>query len=183
MGIPHIIKEAGIAIKFAFAFLSLGLICFTATVSGEPLNEIGYAIGYSSNNYSIKFADGNTRDFKSSGVSLGIDAQFLATRRVTLNPFLIVSQENSDFSGRNFFNGIGGLQTKYWKGQYFLGASIAYYLRVITGEKISSNVGPGVGITGGWEHQSGYFISLRADKPFYDGEQIGFQIQLGIRWK
>lgn len=181
---PNRKKKGRIEKKVAIIFLSLGVLFFPGSIiTGKPLNRIGYNIGYLSNNYSIEFTDGVTREFKSSGLGLGVDAQFLATETVTLNPFLMISKENSDLAGLNFFNVFGGLQARYWIDRYFIGTSLAYYMTVISGGNTTSYVGPGVGINGGWENPNGFFISLRLDKAFHGAEQAGYSIHLGFRWK
>lgn len=177
-------KKARIVKEVAIIFLSIGIPFLPGSVSGEPLNRIGYHIGYSSNKYSIKNADDVTQEFKSSGLGLGIDAQFFATKIFTLNPFLMVSIENSDMAGLKFFNVIGGLQARSWTDRYFAGANLAYYMTVTSSSSsTTSHVGPGVGINGGWENQNGIFISLRVDKAFHSAEQVGYRVHIGFRWK
>lgn len=170
------------AIRVALTFFSIGILSSPGSVSGEPINRIGYHIAYSSNKYSIEYTDGGTQELKSSGLGLGIDAQFLATEIFTLNPFLMVSIENNDVAGLKFFNVIGGLQARYWTGRIFIGGNLSYNMTVISDGNTTSYVGPGIGMNGGWENQNGYFISLRVDKSFHPAEQIGFRIHLGFRW-
>jgi hypothetical protein len=138
---------------------------------------------------------GSTATYNSSGMSLGMDYQIVYTEQLTLNPFLMVSNESTNLATPTdavMAHNILGFQGRYWQGEFFVGVHGALYTESIssnTGTSSASETGSGQGIVVGWEpSHSNWSVMLQGDsaKIKYSNQDVnwnGARLSIGYRWK
>jgi hypothetical protein len=176
-------------------------IC-TGYAMAEPKNGFGLNIGATSNIMNSTFTVasgtntvGSTSSYNSSGASLGMDYQMVFPNNLTLNPFLMVSNESTNLTTQSdtvMEHNILGLQGRSWKGDLFVGVHGAIYTESTTtssGTTTTSETGTGEGIVVGWEPSNGnWSIMLQGDsaKIKYANQDVnwtGARLSIGYRWK
>jgi hypothetical protein len=158
------------------------LACFmTGTLCAGPANGLGLTLGGVS---------GSQGGIKSSGLSLGGDAQFAANDLWTLNPFLMVSFETISGSTRKVSDNLGGIQFRRWFGPVYCGPQLFFHDRLFYGggSVQSSQYGPGVGAVVGWEGAGGFSVGAQVDA--LEGQFLNsgdrrnaVRAYIGYRWR
>jgi hypothetical protein len=160
-------------------------VLFTGTALAEPRNGFGLNAGLASHSM-----DDPGGSYKSSGLSLGLDYQFVLSDIFSVSPFLMTSAETSDISGVSMGHGILGVQLRYWAGDFFFGGHLGGYSEVGTNGSISISAnGSGAGLVAGWENHAGglYFMgqldSANLKYDYWDAKLSAFRFSVGYRWK
>lgn len=106
----------------------------------------------------------------SSGIALGVDAQFVYNSNWTLSPYISTTDEisgtnNTGNSRVHVTELTGGLQARYWAGQIFFGGQYLFHSTLLSagGRTYSGNVGPSLGLVAGWEASNHWSLVLQAD--------------------
>jgi hypothetical protein len=203
--LPLLVKAIfpkGDVMKLKFLMLAALSGIFSGNVMAEANSGFGINIGGSGNYMASTYTVGtvanpvgSTYNYNSSGSSLGIDYQIAFPNNLTLNPFLIVSNESTNLAtqtGATMAHNVLGLQGRLWKGDFFLGVHGALYTETIAttaGTNIVSETGNGQGLAVGWEPSKGrWSIVLQGDSakfkyPDQDVTMTGARLSLGYRWK
>lgn len=138
--------------------------------------------------------DGLSYSYNGSGLSLGVDYQFVLNDNLTLNPFLMLSGESISGLGNNITgnHSILGLQLRYWIGDAFIGGHIGSYSETVTNNNYNlstSASGGGGGVVAGWENPNGglYFMgqldSAKLNYNYTDTRLTDVRLSVGYRWK
>ena len=192
MGITNHLNLRFLALLIALGFVGLGSESFAAPLNGFSLNTGGVSNSMSA----TLVGNGNSYNYSSAGLSLGIDYQMLVSPTVSFNPFLMTSSESATGAisqGTTAGHGIFGLQLRYWLGEIFIGAHIANYSEVLINSSNSasstSGAGFGEGIAFGWEpaNSNWYWMGqVDSAKIKYSDANVnlsGFRLSIGYRWK
>jgi hypothetical protein len=162
----------------------------TCSAVAEPKNGFSLNGGLTSSNRDCGVCDGAD----SSGLSFGMDYQYALSGKMSFNPFLMISAENSssvNLSETHFDHGILGAQLRYWHGDVFFGGHLGIYTEVISGGSLSqSGSGIGAGLVAGWEMpEGGWYLMGQLDSATmkYSGiediKTTALRYSVGYRWK
>lgn len=158
--------------------LQTALLVYSATVFATPQNGIGAYGGF------ISATEGSTG---SSGLSLGMDAQFAVSENWSLNPYLMLSAErDSDSASRA--DGLAGLQLRRWFGEWFVGGHMFDHDRIVysNGNTQYSAYGVAWGMLAGVEYANGWGAEVQTD-TFESSNTSGIlrnaiRLNLTYRW-
>lgn len=147
----HGIRGGALALLLALAGLWAG------AAAADPSPGFGFYVGPVAS--SDPQAYGN-----SHGLALGVDAQFVYNSNWTLNPYISVTDEKTDASF-HVTELTGGLQARYWAGQVFFGGQYLFHSTLLSnsGNTVSGNIGPSLGLVAGWEASNHWSLVLQAD--------------------
>jgi hypothetical protein len=154
------------------------LLIFSASAYAAPQNGIGAYAGI------IAATEGGTG---SSGLSLGMDAQFALSENLSLNPYLMLSAER-DASSAGVADGLAGLQLRRWFGTWFAGGHMFEHDRVVysNGSVQSSAYGIAGGLLAGVEYANGWGAEVQADllesSNTSDNKRNAIRLNLTYRW-
>jgi hypothetical protein len=160
----------------------------TGTAMAEPKNGFGFNAGLANHSGDCGGCAGSS----TSGLSVGLDYQFALTDKLSINPFLMTSEEtNSDISATTVGHGILGAQLRYWVGDMFFGGHLGVYSEVVaTNFAALTGSGGGAGLVAGWEKQDGGLYAMGqydsatvkyAGTP--DTKFTALRFSVGYRWK
>jgi len=111
------------------------------------------------------------------GGVIAVDAQMGVDEHWSLSPYIDLSLENTD-QPYHISNVEGGLQLRYWSGQWFVGGQYLFHDLLVhrtvfqNGTVNGSYAGPALGVAVGWESQSRWSFVVDAD--FLEGA--------GLKW-
>ncbi|MES1981819.1 MAG: hypothetical protein V4443_05015 [Pseudomonadota bacterium] len=148
------------------------------TASASPQNGIGAYAGV------ISATEAGSA---STGLSAGVDAQFVINDRWSLSPYLLISAERNSAS-TSVADGLAGVHVKRWFGDWFAGAQIFEHDRVIygNGNAQSSAYGLGMGLLAGFEYASGWGAQVQADllesSNISSSQRNAVRLHLVYRW-
>lgn len=141
-------------------YLRIGLIAASVFLSGiavaAPQNGIGVYLGM------IGATQNNS--VNSSGLSLGVDAQFVLNDNWSLAPYLMVSSER-DNASHTVSDGLAGVSLRRWFGEWFAGPQVFEHDLIVmsNGTVNSSAYGLSGGLVAGFEYANGWGAEAQAD--------------------
>jgi hypothetical protein len=145
----------------------------------------------------VVVANSQVTDFVSGGLSVGVEYQWVLSPEFTWATYGQTSVEAIDGSAAKsyeatFHNALGA-EFRYWEGSKYVGVHGAAYQEAMlaksgTGAKNTQAPGWALGLTGGWEGNSGWLVTLQVDlaQVTYTNAVhglTGIRAGIGYRWK
>lgn len=159
-------------------FIAALAIC-SGIASAAPQNGIGAYAGV------VSAKEG---EVDSSGLSLGMDAQFAVNEDWSLVPYLMLSDER-DSASRTVADGLVGLQARRWLDGWFVGGQFFVHDRIIFDNGIVqySAYGFAMGVVAGFEGANGWGAEVQTDS-FESSNTRGaarnaVRLHLTYRWR
>ena len=189
---------------------TLGLALAVTIISILPLgwtwaapgDGFGLFAGFAQHTSKGEFTPTGTEfEFESSGLSLGIDYQFMLGGAFSISPFYLTSVETAEEKS-SLFSSLGveaesavhtvlGVQLRLWFDSLFVGGHVGRYTEVIQFDSGDAGfVGTGFGAIVGLEQDGGLFFSAQMDSAELTDEDdvadttlTAFRVHVGYRWK
>lgn len=160
------------------SFVAAAVLC-SGIASAAPQNGIGSYVGL------ISATEGS---MNSTGLSLGLDAQFAINDNWSLVPYLMLSAEHTSTS-KSAADGLAGLQLRRWFNDWFVGMHVFDHDRIVSGGGTvqSSAYGLAAGVLAGFEYDNGWGAEIQTDS-FETTNNIGVRrnavrLHLTYRWR
>jgi hypothetical protein len=156
--------------------------------TAAPDNGFGLAGGVTAHHVEQRWDGGSNTRYDSAGLSLAGDAQFVASERWSLNPFLQLTLErvHGDLEGA-ISNGSAGFQLRRWSDTLYLGVHAGYYVELqILHDVNRTRYGPGIGAAIGVEPRDALGWGLQLDLPrvaVLSETRVALSLHLAYRWR
>lgn len=161
--------------QIIFYFLVASIMLSRATLA-EPQNGLGAYVG---------MIGASESGVASGGLSLGLDAQFVINERWSFNPYMQVSAEKNANS-KYVADGMVGLPVRRWLGEWFIGAHVFAYDRVLidNGRAYDSAYGIGAGVQAGFEYSNGWGAEIQTNSELIRPgiQRHALRLHLTYRW-
>ena len=132
------------------------------TVFAAPKGGFGVSAGYSQHQVSGTMGEkigGTSFDVNetTTGFGLQLDYESVFSDSFSLNYFLGSASENNDLLGSSAFVNFG-VQGRYWMDDIFAGGLVGFQSPTVANLDTTTS-GVVFGVTGGWSHESGVFVT------------------------
>jgi hypothetical protein len=181
----------------AMLALTAGLLGSAGNAKADPRSGAAVFGGIAVHQGYVKTAGGRASGFLSSGLDAGAEVQQVLGREWSVAGFAQTSAESVAGDAARTYSlashGILGGEARYWEGAKYVGVHLGAYSEALaaksgSGAKDTQAVGWGLGLSWGWEGDSGWFAAGQLDlaEVAYTNAVhtlTGIRAHVGYRWK